>query len=130
MSQRTILAAVAGAVTLFVLGYLTYVVLLGDFFADHGAGTQAEPVFWAIILGELALGCLMAHIFDRWASIRTFAGGFQAGAVIGCLLAIGFGLIKFGAFGGTDLTAVAVDTVVSVIRYGLAGGVVGMVLGR
>ena len=130
MSQRTVLAAVAGAVTLFVLSYLTYVVLLGDFFAANRVPTQEQPVLWAIFLGQLAFGSLLAYIFDRWAAISTFAGGFQGGAVIGVLLALGFGLIRFGALGTANLTAVGVDAVVSLIRFGLAGGVVGLVLGR
>ncbi len=130
MSQRTVLAALAGAVTLFVLGYLTYVVLLAGFFAANGATALGQPVFWAIFLGELAFGFLLAYIFSRWAAIKTFAGGFQGGAVIGILLALGFGLIQFGAFGNITLTAVVADAVISLIRYGLAGGVVGLVLGR
>lgn len=128
MSQRTILAAIAGGVTLFVLGYLTYVMLLGDFFAANGAAVLEQPTYWAIVLGELVFGCLLAYIFSRWAAISTFAGGFQGGAIIGALMGLGFGLIQFGAMGAMNLTAVAADTVVSLVRVGLAGGVVGLVL--
>jgi hypothetical protein len=130
MSQRTVLAAVAGAITLFALGFLTYVILLADFFADNGAATQEEPVFWAIIVGELVLASLITFIFSQWASISTFAGGLKGGAVIGAMLALGIGLIQFGAHGVLTLNAVAADTVISLIRYGVAGGVVGLMLGR
>ena len=130
MSQRTVLAAVAGAVTLFVLGFLTYAVLLRDFFAANATAVQTEPVLWAIAVGELAFGCLLAYIFSRWAGISTFTGGFQGGAIIGALMALGFGLIQFGAIGALNLTAVAAEVVISLIRYGIAGGVVGLVLGR
>ncbi len=130
MSQRSILAAIAGAITLFVLGFVIYAVVLKDFFASNGAAVVEAPVYWAIALGELAFGVLLAYIFSRWASISTFAGGFQGGAVLGALIALGIGLVQFGALGGPNLTAVIADTVVSAVRVGIAGGVVGMVLGR
>ena len=130
MSLRTVLAAVAGAVTLFVLGYVTYVVILGDFFAAHGAEVAGEPVFWAIFAGELATASLLTFIFDKWASISTLAGGFKGGAIVGALVALAVGLIQFGAMGAGDLTAVVADTVVSAVRVGIAGAVVGMMLGR
>ena len=72
----------------------------------------------------------MTYIFSRWTSISTFAGGFQGGMVIGALMALGVGLIQFGALGLGSLTSVIADTVVSLIRYGIAGGVVGVMLGR
>ena len=130
MSLRTVLAAVAGAVTLFVLGYLIYVVLLGDFFAAHGASVLGEPVFWAIFAGELAMASLVTFIFDQWASISTLAGGFKGGAIVGALVALNFGLIQFGAMGAGDLTAVVADAVVSLVRVGIAGAVIGLMLGR
>ena len=130
MSGRTVLAAIAGGITLFLLGYLSYVVLLSDFFAANGPAVQETPTYWAIAVGEIAFGALMAYVFSRWAGIKTFGGGFQGGAIIGALVALGTGLIHHGAFGQLTLTAVGADTVVSLIRFGIAGGVVGVILGR
>lgn len=130
MSLRTVLAAVAGAVTLFVLGFLTYVILLGDFFAAHGSAVVDEPVLGAIFVAELAMAILLTYIFDQWASISTFAGGFKGGAIVGVLVGLNYGLIQYGAAGTMDLTAVAADAVVTLVRAGLAGGVVGLMLGR
>jgi hypothetical protein len=130
MSQRTALAALAGGVTLFVLGYVCYVLLLGDFFAGQGAAGLAQPILWAIFLGELALAVLVTYVFNQWATISTFAGGFKAGAVLGALLGLNYGLVQFGAMGAITLTGAAVDTVVTLVRVGIAGGVIGLVLGR
>jgi hypothetical protein len=130
MSQRNVLAAVLGGITLFLLGYLFYGVLLADYFAANGAANQPQMVLWALGLGELVFACLMAYIFSAWAAISTFAGGAKGGALIGALSGLSIGLIMFGAYGMMTLPAIAVDTLVSLVRGGIAGGVIGAMLGR
>jgi len=133
-AKRFLLATLAGGLTLFFLGYLFYVVLLESFFASHsGTATGAVrelPIFWAIILGELALAALVTLIYGRWATISTAMGGLQAGAMIGLLLGLNYGLVIFGTTYTTDLTAVIVDVVVTAIRVGIAGAVIGAILNK
>jgi hypothetical protein len=128
------LATLAGGITLFILGYLFYVVVLAGFFAAHaGTATGAvrePPIIWGIFVAELALAALMTIIYGRWATISTAVGGLKAGAVIGLLYALNFGLVMFATTNTTDLTAVAVDLVVSAVRLGIAGAVIGLILGK
>jgi len=89
-AKKVIMASLAGAVTLFLLGFIFYGVLLMDFF-NNAAGASAsvyrqEPILWAIFLGELSTAALVTIIFGRWASIKTFMGGLKGGAIIGLLL--------------------------------------------
>lgn len=134
MSAKSfVLATVAGGVTLFVLGGLLYGLLLADFFESHSApNTMREtPIWWALIIGELLLAALVTLIFGRWASISTPLGGLKAGAIIGLLLAAAINFTMFAVSTVfVDPTAGVVDAVVSAIRLGIGGAVIGLVLGK
>jgi len=60
VNKNCVLSTLAAFVTMFVLGYVFYEPLLGDFFAAN-AGTatgviKENPVFWQIIVGQLCGG--------------------------------------------------------------------------
>jgi hypothetical protein len=133
MNNRMLLAALAGGLAHFVLGYLFYMVLFVDFFkANAGSASgynREEPIMWAIALGSLVTGLLYAWIFDRWGSISTFRGGATAGAMIGFLMWLGINLIMYGATNAMTLNGALVDVVISAIMGALIGGVVGSTLG-
>lgn len=133
-AKKFIMATLAGGVTLFCLGYVFYEALLGDFFksaAGDSAALRQEPIIWAIFVGETVIAAVLTMIFGRWAAIKTFVGGAKAGAILGVLLALG---INFTLFGTTTMmtmvAAVVVDPLISLVRLGVAGGVIGWVLGR
>ena len=132
--KKLSLAAAAGGVTLFILGAVFYVGLLESFF-NEAAGTsanvyRAEPLMWAIFLGELCAAVLITYIFQRWATIKTLKGGVKGGAVIGLLLGLAINLTMYGTTTMSTLPAVLVDAAVTTIRFSLAGGVIGWLLGR
>jgi len=133
-AKKAIMASLAGAVTLFLLGFIFYGVLLMDFF-NNAAGSSAnvyrqEPILWSIFLGELSTAALVTIIFGRWASIKTFMGGLKGGAIIGLLMGLGINLVFYGTTTLGTLASTLVDPVISVIRLGIAGGVIGWVLGK
>ena len=68
----------------------------------------------------------MRHVASRafWAHDQGLPGAVRKAADKN------FGLIQFGAMGAGDLTAVAADMVVSLVRVGIAGAVIGLMLGR
>lgn len=127
------LATVAGGVTLFVLGGLLYGLLLADFFESRSAANtmRETPIWWALTIGELLLAALVTLIFGRWASISTPLGGLKAGAIIGLLLAAAINFTMFAVSTVfVDPTAGVVGAVVSAIRLGIGGAVIGLVLGK
>lgn len=133
-AKKLTLGSLAGAVALFLLGYVFYEALLGNFFAEAAGSSasamRAEPVLWSIFVGELLMAGMLATVFLRWATISTFMGGLKGGALIGGLVGLGFAFVMFGTTSMMTLPSVLVEGVVSAIRYGLAGGVIGWVLGR
>ncbi len=137
MTAKTrIMATLAGFVVLFMLGWLLYGMLLMDFFvANAGSATgvnraEDEMVWWALIVGNVLQAYLLVYIFGKWANITTFAEGLKGGAMIGLILGYAYDLIMYGTTNIMNLTAALVDPLIAAVMMGLAGGVIGWVLGR
>ena len=133
-TQRFALATVVGGITLFVLGFLIYGVLLMDFFAANtGSATGAlreVPLFWSLGLGELALAALLTLAIGGWARKASAADGLKTGAVVGLLLSLAVGLTFYGVTNMSNLTATLTDIVVGTVRLALAGAAIGAVLSK
>lgn len=133
-TNRILLAGIAGGITYFLLGFLIYGQLLAKFFASNMGTAQVimknPPLWWALILGNLAWGILLAIIFGRWAGIKTLGTGAQAGAIIGGLMALTYDFISLGTTNISTLNAAVVDVIVMAVISAVVGGVVGLVLGR
>lgn len=127
MNSKTLIAALLGGLTLFVMGYIVYGLLLAEFFAS--SADRAEPLFLYIGLGELVFGYLVVWVFSQ-TDTSTAADGAKAGAILGFLLFLGFNLIMYGAYETADLYIHLVDSLVGAVRFGVAGAVVGWYLGR
>jgi hypothetical protein len=135
MIARVLAATVAGGITYFILGFVIFGVLLDDTVMKPNLNTYPGlmkdiPVWAPLILANLILAFLFAYIFDNWASIRTFAGGLKAGAIIAFLQALGFQLM-FLAFMNLAKNYIppVVDIIASTVMGAITGGVVGLVLG-
>ena len=133
MNMKCLIASIAGAVVLFVGGYVLYELLLGGFFeANMGSATgvmRESPGFLWIVVGQLAGGGVLATALG-WKGATDVAGGAQAGAKLGALIAAAFGFVMLGAMNISTFTSVIVDVVVTAVLWGAAGAVVGMMLGR
>ena len=133
VNKNCVLATLAAFVTMFVLGYVIYEPLLGGFFAANvGTATgviKEAPVFWQIIVGQLAGASLLVLVLS-WKGAESAADGFKAGAVYGVLLSLYFGFMNVGTMNVTTMNAVLVDVVVSLALLGAAGAVGALVLGR
>lgn len=130
------MATLAGFVVYFMLGFLSYGVLLADFMAANtGSATgvmraEEETVWWALIAGNIVQAYLLVYIFGNWARISTFGGGVKAGAMIGFIMALGMDLNIYGTMNTMNMTTALVDPIVLAVMMGLTGGVIGWVLGR
>ena len=97
-----------------------------------GSATGVErdpPIFWAIALGEMGAGALLAVVLG-WAGASDAAGGFKTAAIVGFLVAFAINFIIYGVMNTTTLTAVMVDIPLSAVRYGIAGAVIGILVSR
>ena len=135
MNLRVLAATVAGGVTLFLLGWLVYGVVLESFMKEHmnqfpGLMKEPMPEMVPLVLANIVAAGLMAFVFEHWASIRTFAGGLVGGAIIMFLVALYIDL-SFWAFMNLmkDFVGLVVDVIAATAIGAVTGGVVGMVLG-
>ena len=127
MNTKTLIAAAAGGLTLFVTGGLVYALLLADFFTVEVTRESANLLY--IVPGELVFGCLLAWVLSCCGA-STVLDGAKYGALVGCLIALGYGLLLYGATTIADLTYHLADAVVWAVRFACAGAVIGWWYGR
>jgi Protein of unknown function (DUF1761) len=135
MVTRLLAATVAGGIAFLVLGFLIYGLLLENSVMKPNTNTypglmNEVPVWVPLILANLVSALLLAYIFEKWAGIRTFAGGLQAGAIVWFLIALSFQLM-FLAFMNLhkNYIPVVADIIGSTVMGAIGGGVVALVLG-
>lgn len=133
MNTKVLLAALAGGIAYFFIGWLVWGILLMDTLeslSNPVSGCAREmPIMWAIAASNLITGLLYAVVFDRWAGISTFKGGFMGGLLLGGLLAMSWDLSMFAFQTSWTLPGVALDLAANIIVSGIVGGIVGAVLG-
>ena len=126
MNKKCILATLAGGVTLFLLGYVFYGLLLADFFANDSM-TEA-PNYLALAAGQLAGGALLALVLS-WRGAGGPVEAFKAGAGVGVLYSLSMGLTMLGTTEGLNTTTMVIgDAAVMLVMYGAGGMVVAKVL--
>ena len=131
MKIKTLLAALGGGIIFWLLGAVFYLLLLGDYFHTHMGSGAKDPVEMPFVLaGCLVFGFLLAFIYNQWAGIKTLQAGAQAGAMIGFIAHLSFGLIKYGDVHFYDsFPPLLAELVVSTLMSAGAGAVVGWILG-
>jgi hypothetical protein len=135
MNTKIIIAAVAGSVAAFLLGWVVWGMLLMDYYDANTIKYEGlmlpenEMRLWAIYISNLAGTVMMAWLFDKM-NVSTLSSGVQAGAIIYFLVALSFDMIFYSMmnwFNGT--TIIFVDIIVNAIFGGIIGGIVAMLLG-
>lgn len=135
-TNKILLAGLAGGVVYFLLGWLLYGMVLPSFMdgqlTPEGAAVMRPDdgmIFWAMIVGNIAGGMLLAVIFGRWANISTWQTGAVAGAIIAGLMAASYDFLLYGSTNMMALTGILADIVVYAVMGAVGGAVVAMVLG-
>lgn len=133
MNTRVLIAALAGGVAIFLLGWLVYGILLMDVMKRINPVVEGfakePPELWAIALSNLVWALLYALIFDRWAGITTFKTGAIAGAWMSALIALSIDLYFVAATNVMSMNGLLLDVIVNIVMGAVLGGVVGLALG-
>ena len=135
-AKKRVLATLAGTVSMFLLGWILYGMLLMDFFASNmGSASNVmradeDMIFWALIIGNVFQAYLLVYIFSKWGDIKSFGSGLKAGATIGLILAFGIDLVMYATTNSMNLTGTLVDPFVVMVMMGITGGVIGAMLGK
>lgn len=135
-TNKILLAGLIGGVASFLLGWLVWGIALQGVMKDTmGTATnvmkpESEMIWWALILGNIAGGLLLAMIYGRWGQISTFATGAKAGAVIGLLMSISYDMMWLATSNVMTFNGALIDILASTVVTAIVGGVVGWFLGR
>lgn len=134
-SKKFLIGGIAGGIAFFLLGWLVWGMLLMDFMKSHSNSssgvfrTEADMVWWAMVVGNLAMGFLLSYVLSK-ASINTVAGGISTGAVIGLLMSASIDCTMYAQVNLFDTTSMIADIGASTVVTGIVGGIIGWINGK
>src|SRR5438445_3780142 len=134
MLTRVLAATVAGGIIFFGLGYVIFGVLLDAYFKANmieypGLMKGPMPDMLPLIAWNLSMAFLFAFIFDKWAGIRTFAGGLKGGLILMFIISLMAQLehLAFMNIWKGGFTPGVVELVAATVLGTIAGCVIGAV---
>ncbi len=132
--KKLLIGGIVGGILYFGLGYLIYGNLLMSFMQNH-PGTamnvdraEADFQFLYLIIGNLAMGFLLAYIFVK-SSINSMGGGFVTGGIVGLLISVGFDSVMYATTNIASKTGIAADVCAFTVISAIVGAAVAMVMG-
>ena len=133
-TPKFIVGGLLGGVINFFAGWLVWGILLMDFMSKHATNSSAfRPqegmIFWALIVGNLCFGFLVAYILYM-ADIRSARSGAIIGAISGALMTAAFDFNIYAQMDLYDISIVLPDILASAFVTGLVGAAVGWYYGR
>ena len=132
--KRLVIGTVVGGIVFYVLDYLIFGLAFADFYAANaGSATgvnRDQPLMWAVALGCLAYAALVTLGIGTRAGSWKLAGGVKIGAIVGFLLWFTADFTLYGVTNDSNLTRTVVDPLLELVRAGVAGGVIAIVLGK
>ena len=132
-SNKILIGGLLGGLTSFLLGWIFYGIIFRDAMASPIAGlmkSDAEMVWWSLILSCLFQGLLISYIFGRWANITTAIGGASAGATIGALIILYIDLGILATSNMFTVKTMITDIALATVIMAAIGAVVGWWHGR
>jgi uncharacterized membrane protein len=128
--MRFMFAALAGMLTIAVMGGVLYGVVFASYFRANIISPgimKAPPAFGWIALSHVPFGILLALVV-RWRGELSARGGAIAGAVLGFLMAMSYNLAQFGTIEHWTLQLTLLEPLITTAMVGTAGAVVGTIL--
>ena len=133
MSKYFVAAAVAGMLTIAILGSLLYGVVFPSLFrANMGSAVgvmKSPPDFAWIGLSHVPFGILLTLVVS-WRGVLTARGGVVAGGTLGFLMAASYDLAQYGTTNLWTLKLTLIEPFITMVMVAGAGAVVAAVLSR
>jgi cytochrome bd-type quinol oxidase subunit 2 len=133
MNTKMLLAALGGAITSFLLGWLVFGIALRAVYAsqmiEYTDLTKNPPLLWAIFFGGLCFATLLAWVFEK-AAVRTVQQGFTYAAIIFFLITLGFDLYLYANMNLFRITFIPMDVILGSLFGGVLGSVVAWIMNR
>lgn len=133
-TKRFAAGTLVGGTILYAAGYLIFDLAFASFYAANAGsatGVARDPqLVWAVALGSLSYAALVTLAIGGWAGSSDIGAGVRMGAVVGFLLWCTADFILYGVQNVANLTRTVVDPLLELVRGGIAGGVIAVVLGK
>jgi hypothetical protein len=102
-------------------------------FAQNAGSATGVPrehqIWWALILGNVSLTFLVAVAINLTRATSTFQGA-KIAATFGFFTWLGIDSLQYGLTNLWKPAILIIDPVLSVIPYGITGGVIALILGN
>lgn len=129
--KRLITGALGGGIVMFALGWVVFDFAFGSFYAANSnlpaSAVRETSILWAWLGGSAALALLVTFALT-WADAQSFGSGFRVGAIVGFLVWLGVDLLRYSGIDDLNLTVTLLDPVLEIVRTGLVGGIMAVVL--
>ena len=133
-TKRLVTGTLVGGIILYAAGYLIFDLAFADFYSANtgsATGVARDPqLVWAVALGSLAYAALVTLALGSRAGSWNIGAGVKIGAVVGFLLWFTADFILYGINNVANLTRAVVDPLLELVRGGIAGGVIAVVLAK
>jgi len=134
MYIKVLVTTIVGSITIFLLGYLIFGILLAPYTKigeiQYTGLRKVPPDFLLLMLKNIVQSFLLVYIFVYLARIRTFIDGMKVGAIIMFFTTISLNLNLLSIMNlHNGYAANILDVVGETVRMALGGGVMGAVLG-
>jgi hypothetical protein len=136
MNMKVLVAALAGAVAAFLLGWVIFGMALTGYYEanmNHYEGLmkgEGEMNLVVMFISNLMFSLFLAYAANRM-GVSDLMGGLVAGAIMGFLIYLS---VNLSFLSMTNMfannTAVVVDALANAVWAGGTGAVIGLVLGR
>jgi hypothetical protein len=133
---KILLPTLAGSVSYFLIGWLVFEGLLGQYMSDNTLQLpgfrkgEAEASMVLVFVSCAAYALLLTLVFGQWSSVHTFQEGAIKGAILGMLVAVMANTYWYASthFFNSWKPLLA-DVLAAGLTVGLMGGVIAAVLG-
>lgn len=134
--RRLALGTLVGAATLSGVGYLIFGVVLPDFYtnfmnAGSATGVARQPMlWWAIALGMLSYGLLVALAIETRGSSITIRTGAMIGGLVSFLSWCTADFILYGISNVGNVSGILLDPLLEALPGAAAGSVLAAMSGQ
>ena len=130
-ASKFVTGALVASVVAFLLSGLWHVVLMGEYYESVTVGGREAPLMWAVGLGYLVVGIIMAYMYPKGYEGGSPVGeGLKFGAIIGLLWWLPTNIVLYAVLDGSSSSEIFVDGIWHVFEEGFAGAALGLVYGR
>ena len=131
-TKQWVVGTVAGAVVVYVVGYILFEFLLGDFYAANSGsatGVSRDPqIQWAVVVGALAYAALILYALRANVASLNVVSGMKVGAIVGFLIWAVADFTLYGITNINNLTVTIVDPLVELVHGGITGAALAVLL--